>query len=87
MVSQGTDLTREFTSGAVYAIFQLDDVLHRAGEVYTTRLAERPDGKFDVYVKSSFALPQRTQERVVEVLTSLAQVGGVHFEDFPVERH
>ena len=87
MAPQGQGLTREFASGAVYAVLQLDGVPHMAGEVQTTELVPRPDGRFDVVYKASFPLPPRTQERITQVLTSHARVGEVRFEDFPVVRH
>ena len=40
-VDQGQGLTRNFTRGVLYAVIQLDDVLHRAGEMLTTELVHR----------------------------------------------
>lgn len=73
--------------GIVYAVLQLDDVLHRAGEVATTEVVERPDGMFDVIYKTTFPLPPRTQQRIAEVLTSHARIAEARFGDIPVQRH
>jgi hypothetical protein len=78
--------SQDYLSGIVYAIMQLDSP-PSGGEVMTTRLIEREDGKFDVAYKTTFPLPPRTQEKIAEVMKTLAGIGEVKFEDFPITRH